>query len=77
MKLAHEEISLLNKGLQYSIEKPIGKYWTNLIMETELAIRKLDIKMQAPYRILAPGNRIKSKPHAATIIQKRNDNPTY
>jgi tRNA/tmRNA/rRNA uracil-C5-methylase (TrmA/RlmC/RlmD family) len=34
VKLTPEEISLLNKGLQYSIEKPIGKYWTDLIMKT-------------------------------------------
>jgi hypothetical protein len=43
----------LNNGLQYSIEKPPDKYWTELIMETEQAIRKLDIKMQALFRILA------------------------
>jgi hypothetical protein len=53
MKLTHEEISVLNKGLQDSIEKAIGKYRTDLIMETELAIRKLDIKIQAAYGILA------------------------
>jgi hypothetical protein len=53
MKLTHEEISVLNKGLQYSSEKAIRKYRTDLILETELAIRKLDIKMQAAYRILA------------------------
>jgi hypothetical protein len=51
--LTHEELSLLNKGLQHSIEKPLRKYWTDLIMETELTIKKLDTKMQAPYRILA------------------------
>ena len=28
-------------------------YWTDLIMETEQAIRMLDGKMQAPFRILA------------------------
>jgi hypothetical protein len=46
----------LNNGLQYSIEKPLDKYWTELIMETEQAIRKLDVKMQALFRILATKN---------------------
>jgi hypothetical protein len=36
---------LLNNGLQYSIENPIEKYRDSLIMETEQAIRKLDVKM--------------------------------
>jgi len=52
-KILAEELAILNNGLQYSIEKPLEKYWTNLIMETEQAIRMLDIKMQAPFRILA------------------------
>ena len=49
----HEEMSLLNWGLQHSIEKPLDKYWTDLIMETEQAIRMLEPKLQSPYRILA------------------------
>jgi hypothetical protein len=53
IKFTNEEITLLNKGLQHSIEKPVGKYWDNLIIETEQAIRKLDIRMQAPFRMLA------------------------
>ena len=52
MKFSKEEIFLLNQGLQHIIEKPQDKYWIDLIMETEQAIRKLDIKMQDPYRIL-------------------------
>ena len=35
IKFNHEEMSLHNKGLQYSIEKPLEKYWTDLIMETK------------------------------------------
>jgi hypothetical protein len=31
----------------------LDKYWTDLIMETEQAIRMLEPKMQSPYRILA------------------------
>jgi len=46
-------MSLLNKGLQHSIENPLEKYWTDLIMETEQAIRMLEPKLQSPYRILA------------------------
>jgi len=45
IRFSQEEIALLNNGLQHSIEKPLKKYWTNLIMETEQAIRKLDSKM--------------------------------
>jgi len=53
IRSSQEELALLNNGLQYSIEKPLRKYWTDLIMETEEAIRVLDSKMQAPFRILA------------------------
>ena len=53
IKFSKEEISLLNQGLQHIIEKPLDKYWIDLIMEMEQAIRKLDTKMQDPYRILA------------------------
>jgi hypothetical protein len=48
-----EEMNLLNNGLQHSIEKPLDKYRVDLITETEQAIRMLDTKMQAPFRILA------------------------
>jgi ribosomal protein L37AE/L43A len=53
IKFTHEEMSLLNNGLKHSIEKPLEKYWTDLVMETEQAIRMLEPKMQSPYRILA------------------------
>jgi hypothetical protein len=53
IRFSQEELALLNNGLQHCIEKPLKKYWTNLIMETEQAIRMLDSKMQAPFRILA------------------------
>jgi hypothetical protein len=46
-------MSLLNNGLQHSIENPLEKYWTDLITETEQAIRMLEPKLQSPYRILA------------------------
>jgi hypothetical protein len=35
IRFTHEEMTLLNKGLQHSIEKPLDKYWTDLIIETE------------------------------------------
>jgi len=53
IKFNQGEMSLLNKGLQHSIEKPLEKYWTDLIMETEQAIRLLEPKLQSAYRILA------------------------
>jgi hypothetical protein len=53
IKFTHEEWSLLNNGLQHSIENPLDKYWTDLIMETEQAIRMLEPKIQSPHRILA------------------------
>jgi hypothetical protein len=46
-------MTLLNNRLQNSIKKPLDKYWTGLIMETEQAIRTVDSKMQGPFRILA------------------------
>jgi hypothetical protein len=48
-----QEMSLLNNGLQYSIETPLKKYKTDLIIETEQVIRLLDNKLQAHFRILA------------------------
>jgi len=52
IRFSLEERALL-KGLLNSIEKPLRKYWTDLIMETEEAVRMLDSKMLAPFRILA------------------------
>ena len=52
-KLHKKEINLLNQGLQHSIEKPLKTYWTNLVMETECAIKLLHVKLQNPFRILA------------------------
>jgi len=47
IKFNHEEISLLNKGLEHSIENPLEKYWTDLIMEKEQAIRIWNPKRKA------------------------------
>ena len=73
LRFSQEEIALLNNGLQHSIEKPLKKYWTNLFMETEQAIRKLDSKMQAPYRILATKKlrQLSASNHHNNIMAKR------
>jgi hypothetical protein len=46
-------MALLKHGLQHSIEKPLRTYWINLIIETEQAVKLLDVKMQNPFWILA------------------------
>jgi hypothetical protein len=51
LKLRRNE--LLKHGLNYSIEKPTATYFTNLLEETERAIKLLDGKMQNIYCILA------------------------
>ena len=53
IRFTAEEMDLLNKGLQCSIEKPLNEVWNDMIIETEIAIRKLDTRLQNPYRILA------------------------
>jgi hypothetical protein len=47
-----EELQLLNYGLNYSVEKPTTPYLTELIAETERAIKFLDEKLQNTYRFL-------------------------
>jgi len=39
--------------MQYNIQQTGKNNWTNLVMETEQAIRQLETKMQDTYRILA------------------------
>jgi predicted CoA-binding protein len=48
-----EEQALLDLGLQHNIQKPLKKYWTNLILETEKALRLLETKEQNAFRIMA------------------------
>jgi hypothetical protein len=48
-----EEQALLDLGLQYNIQQPLKKYWTNLILETEEAIRLLETREQHVFRIMA------------------------
>jgi len=51
-----EELETLDLGLQHSTKQPLGKYWLNLITETENTIKLLDQKQQNAYRILATKN---------------------
>jgi hypothetical protein len=37
----------------YSIENKLKTYWNNLLVETERAIKLLDIKLQNPFRTMA------------------------
>ena len=43
----------LKLGFQYNIEKPLAAYFTNLLIETENAIKLLDAKLHNAYRILS------------------------
>jgi hypothetical protein len=48
-----EEMNLLDKGLQYSLQTPSARTWTTLAMETEQAIRQLDTDIQDTHRAIA------------------------
>jgi len=52
MQLTDEEQKLLDLGLQYSMQRSRKSTWTNLVLETEHAIRLLDDKPQSPFRII-------------------------
>jgi hypothetical protein len=47
-----EEQELLDLGMQHNLRQPIESCWTNLIVETDCAIRMLDPKIQGAYRIM-------------------------
>jgi len=53
IQFTKEEQSILDLGLQYSLQKPSDSAWTTLAVETEGAIRLLDNKIQDSFRILA------------------------
>lgn len=48
-----EEEQVLEMGLNYAFEKPVKHFIEDLIMDTECAIKQLDIKEQNIYRHLA------------------------
>jgi len=47
------EQELLDLCAQYSIQQPLRTYWTNLIVETERAIRLLDARIQDAFHLMA------------------------
>jgi hypothetical protein len=49
----NEEMNILNLGFQYSIEKPVTSDLLNIAIETDNAIKLLDINVQSAYRVLA------------------------
>ena len=53
IKFTKEELALLDHGMQYSMQKPLKSYWTNLIMETVKAIKLMDGRIQNAFRIMA------------------------
>ena len=53
IKFTKEEQELLDMGMQYNLQQTGKNSWTNLIVETEQALRQLEVKMQDAYRILA------------------------
>jgi len=52
LKYTKEEMKCLNIGFQFSIEKSLKTYSTNLTIETENAIKISDTKLESVYRIL-------------------------
>ena len=48
-----EQISVLSLGPKHAIEKEPKKYINELIVDTEVAIRQLDPKLQSTFRYLA------------------------
>ena len=53
IKFTKREQELLDKGMQFNLKQAGKNNWNNLIVETEQAIRHLEVKMQDAYRILA------------------------
>jgi len=53
LRFMNEEMKPLNLDFQYSIEKPLAAYFTNLVTETDNAIELLDAKMHNTYCISA------------------------
>jgi len=46
LKFNKEETTLLDHGTQHSVEIPLEKFWNDLIIETDQAVRKLEPKLQ-------------------------------
>ena len=53
IQFTKEERELLDKGLQYNMQQASKTNWTNLVVETEQAIRLVETRSQEAYRTLA------------------------
>jgi len=53
IKFTKEEMYSLNHGLQYSMDRPLKTYWTDLTVETEKPTKLLDTQLQNSYHIMA------------------------
>jgi hypothetical protein len=53
IKFTNDEQALLDLGLQYNIQPPLKKRWTNIVLETEKAIILLEAREQKAFCILA------------------------
>ena len=62
-----EELELLDMGLQYNIQQTSKTNWTNLVIETEQAIRLMEPRNQDAYRILAT-KKLKQLQHNLNLI---------
>jgi hypothetical protein len=52
-KISREQLNTLSRGPNYAVEKEPKTYLTNLIIETEQAIRHLEPRVQDAYRHIA------------------------
>ena len=53
IKFNKEETTLLDHGMQHSVKIPLEKFWNDLIIETDRAVRKSEPKLQEAYRTIA------------------------
>jgi hypothetical protein len=53
IKFTKEETKLLNLAFEYGSEKQLAAYFTNLVTETQNAIKLLDAKLHNAYRTVA------------------------
>jgi hypothetical protein len=53
IKFTREETLVLEKGMQHIIQKHLDSYWSNLVMETEQAIKLLEPKQQDGFHTMA------------------------
>ena len=73
IKFNQEEPTLLDHGMQHSIEIPLEKFWNDLIIQTDRAVRKFEPKLQEAYRTIAAKKlkQIKNSSHPYNNQAKR------